>query len=118
MSFTSKRTWLARLFSLRLRHNSSSRTWPWYVCLYAHHSLRNRGYSTYFPLKVGHPLSFAWAFIMPLMRVDSSPSSSLILGLGRASAGGHAEAAGVCSGGHAGPMFPAVALMGGGGGGC
>ncbi len=113
-SLTSRRTWLATLLSLRLRHTSSSRTCPWYVCLYAYHSLRNRGYSTYFPLKVGHPLSFAWAFIMPRMRADSSPSSPVILGLGRDSAGGHVVVAGVCAGGHLGFAFPAGSLGGGG----
>ncbi len=60
-------------------------------------------------------MSFAWAFIIPLMRADNSPSFSLILGLGRVSAGGHTEVAGVCGGGQAVPTFPVVVLMGGGG---
>jgi hypothetical protein len=93
MSFTRILTLLAKLLSLRLRHTSSSLTCPWYVRLYAHHSFQNRGYSAYFPLNVGHPLSFACAPISPPMRfVNSSPPPPGVA-LGGMSEGGHTEAA-------------------------
>ncbi len=50
---------------------------------------------------------------MPLMRADSSPSSSLSLGLGKDPAGGHAVFAGVRGGGQAAPMPSEAALAGG-----
>jgi hypothetical protein len=62
--------------------------------------LRNRGYSTYFPLKVGHPLSFAWAPIRPCIRAVSSLPAPPILGLGANSGGGQVVVAGVQKGGH------------------
>jgi hypothetical protein len=43
---------------------------------------------------------FAWAFIIPRMRVDSSLPVPFILGLGTESAGGHAVVAGVQTGSH------------------
>ncbi len=102
MSFIRILTLLAKLLSLRLWHTNSSLTCPWYVCLYAHHSFRNRGYSAYFPLNVGHPLSFAWAPIRPRMRLASSSPAPVGVALGGKEGGGQVETAGVLCGGRTG----------------
>jgi hypothetical protein len=59
-------------------------------------------------------LSFAWAFIMPLIRADNSPSSSPSRGLGRDSVGGQIMVMGVRSDAQVAPWPPEVILMGGG----
>ncbi len=63
---------------------------------------------------MGHQSSFAWAFIIPLMRVVSSLPSSLILGRGSDPCDAHGGLTGVYWGAQSARMPPEADLAGGG----